>query len=137
MDRQNPPLHSAAMPRKASKPKQRPAQGARLLALRKEAGLTQLELAELVGDTQVNISFWERSDKPPRSDVLPKMAKALGVSVDDLLRNTTRHAKRSSAPAGGQVQKAFDEVRKLPRRQQKKIIETVHALVEQYKRQAS
>ena len=29
--------------------------------------------------------FWERSEKPPRSEVLPKMAEALGVSVEDLL----------------------------------------------------
>jgi hypothetical protein len=35
------------------------------------------------------------------------------------------------------VQRTFDEVRKLPRKQQRKIIETVQALVEQYKRKAS
>lgn len=71
--------YSPPMGRKLRKP--RPTQGARLLALRNAAGLSQTELARLVGETQANISFWERTDKPPRSDVLPKLAKVLGVSL--------------------------------------------------------
>src|SRR5262245_14262399 len=61
----------------------RPKQGAHLLALRKKAGLTQIELASAVGVPQATIAFWEWTDKPPRSDVLPKMAKALSVTVED------------------------------------------------------
>jgi transcriptional regulator with XRE-family HTH domain len=38
-----------------------------------------------LGVPQANIAFWERSEKPSRSEVLPKMAEALGVSVEDLL----------------------------------------------------
>jgi hypothetical protein len=37
----------------------------------------------------------------------------------------------------GEVQRTFDEVRRLPRKQQRKVIEMVQALVEQYKRKAS
>ena len=48
-------------------------------------GLEPYELAAYVGVPQANIAFWERSEKPPRSEVLPKMAEALGVSVEDLL----------------------------------------------------
>jgi transcriptional regulator with XRE-family HTH domain len=71
------------MPRKSTKT--RPPQGTRLAELRKDAGLSQYELARYVGVPQANIAFWERSEKPPRSDVLPKMAQALGVSVEELL----------------------------------------------------
>jgi hypothetical protein len=35
------------------------------------------------------------------------------------------------------VQRAFEAVRSLPRKQQRRIVETVHALVEQFKRKAS
>ena len=55
----------------------------RLAALRKDAGLSQYELARYVGVPQANIAFWERSEKPLRSDVLSKMAQALGVTLED------------------------------------------------------
>ena len=129
------------MPRKSRKPTPRPQQGARLRALRKAAKLSQAELAALVGEQQPAISFWERSDKPPRSDVLAKMAKALGVTIEDILGE---HAAAPSPPPladlpgpAGQVQKAFEEVRKLPRRQQQKVVEFVFAFVNEYKRKAS
>ena len=130
------------MPRHPQKPRpQRPAQGARLLALRKAAKLSQEELARLVGETQGNISFWERTDKPPRSDVLPKLARVLRVSVEELLGEKADEAEtlpEADLPGPhGQVQRAFDEVRKLPRRQQLKIAEFVTAFVNEYRRKAS
>jgi transcriptional regulator with XRE-family HTH domain len=103
------------------------------LALRKAAGLTQTELAEFLGVPQPNIAFWEWSEKPPRSDLLPKMAKALDVRVEDLLvtDGNVRLAKRPGPV--GEVQRAFEEVRKLPRSQQRRIVETVEALVQQFR----
>jgi transcriptional regulator with XRE-family HTH domain len=64
------------MPRSLTKP--RPPQGAHLAALRQAAGLSQSALATRVGESQQNIAFWEQSDKPPRSDVLPRLARVLG-----------------------------------------------------------
>jgi transcriptional regulator with XRE-family HTH domain len=121
------------MPQKS--PKVRPAHGTRLADLRRAAGLTQVELAKLVSETQQNITFWEHSDKPPRSDVLPKLAKVLGVSVEQLL-GISPLADRRPGPVG-KTQKAFEEVARLPRSQQDKIVEIVEALVNQFKRKAS
>ena len=122
------------MGRPLSKP--RPRQGARLVQLRRAAGFSQAELAKLVGESQANIAFWERSAKPPRSDVLPKLAKVLRVRVEDLL--TDEHAALPQHPGPvGQIQRIFEEVRKLPRRQQLKVVEVVAALVDQYRRKAS
>ena len=118
--------------------KARPPQGALLLRLRKSAGLTQMELGEFLGVPHSNIVFWEWSDKPPRSDLLPKLAQALNVSVQDLLfdiKNKSALAKRSGPV--GEVQRVFEEVRCLPRHQQRRLIETVSALLNEYKRKAS
>src|SRR6266545_7177871 len=113
------------VPRKLSKP--RPRQGARLAALRRAAGLTQAELADLVGDVQPNIAYWEASEKPPRSDIL---AKLLGVSVEDLLSaDLLPEPKRGPV---GRMQKVFADVSRLPRRQQDKVVEFVEAFVSQY-----
>lgn len=125
-------------PHMARKPprKPRPAQGAHLAALRLRAGLSQAELGRLVGEKQPIIAFWEQSSKPPRSDVLPKLARVLGVSVESLLSPaapTPPLLPRGGGPVG-KVRKLFDEVSKLPRRQQDKIIEFLAPIVEEFKR---
>ncbi len=128
--------YTGPVPRKAKAAKgPRPKQGARLLALRKAAGLTQIELARHLDVPHANIAFWEWSDKPPRSELLPAMAKALGTHVEDLLvLNGSR--QRSRPGPVGELQRTFDDVRRLPRKQQRKIIETVRALVNEYARKA-
>jgi len=126
-------LYIGGMPRKLSR--QRPKQGVRLMELRKAANLTQTELAELIGETQTNIAYWEQSDKPPRSDVLPKLADVLGVRVDALLV-VDRPPMRRGGPVG-KVRRIFEEVSKLPRRHQNKVIEFVSAFVNEHKRSAS
>ena len=113
---ENRPYTPAVMPRKSTKT--RPPQGMRLAELRKAAGLSQYELARYVGVPQPNIAFWEQSEKPPRSDVLPKMAEALGVTVENLLivdspSAKARAAKGNGRPAG-KVREVFDRVSKLP-----------------------
>lgn len=124
--------YTRAMSRKLQR--QRPKQGARLAALRRGAGLTQTELAQLVGELQQNIAYWEQSERPPRSDVLPKLAKVLGVKIEQILEGELPKTRRAGPV--GKAQKIFEEVSTLPRRQQERIIETVSALVEQYKRRA-
>jgi DNA-binding XRE family transcriptional regulator len=69
--------YNQPMARKLTTP--RPKLGAHLMSLRINAGLNQEELAQKVGVLQQTIAFWEQSDKPPRSEVLPKLAEALGV----------------------------------------------------------
>jgi len=122
------------MARKLTKP--RPRQGAHLAKLRREAGLSQAELGRLVGETQQNIAFWEQSDKPPRSDVLPKMAKVLGVTVEQILDAQKPASHRRRGGPVGKAQQIFEEVSKLPRRQQEKIVDVVAAMVDQYRRKA-
>ena len=107
---------------------------ARLAALRRDAGLTQAELATAVGEPQQNIALWEQSDKPPRSDVIPKLAEALGVAVEDLFAHKSTPARRAGPV--GKVRRLFDDVSRLPRRQQDKIVEFLTPIVEQFKKTA-
>lgn len=118
---------------KRRKERERPAQGRRLVELRKAAGLSQYELAEMIDEPQPNIAYWELSDKPARSDVLHKLADALGVSIPELLSvNGRTVAVSKSARPAGKVRKVFEEVSRLPRRQQEHIVRVVSALVMQY-----
>lgn len=121
--------YTPGMPRQLAKP--RPKQAARLVTLRKAAGLSQAELAELTGLSSKSIAYWETSSTPPRSDVLPKLAKALGVRVEDLLAASAPPARRPG-PAG-KLQKVFEQALKLPRREQDLVAKFVQTLLDQRK----
>ena len=108
----------------------KPDNGTRLKAFRQAASLSQRDLASLIGETNTNIAYWERSGKVPCSDVLAPMAKALGVSVEEILGEP--RPSRAISP-GGKVLRTFDEVSKLPHRQQEHIMKVVDALVFQAK----
>jgi len=108
--------------------------GVNLRVLREAAGISQRELARQIGEQQSNVRYWETSGNLPRSNVLIPMAKALGVTVEELLGEAK--VRRAPAP-GGKVRQVFEAVTKLPRRQQQKIVEVVEALVSQHSDKAA
>lgn len=74
--------------------------GATISALRKEKGLTQLELARQMGVTDKAVSKWERNLSFPDVASLPKLAEVLGTSVDELLEVKTAAQEE---PAGSRA----------------------------------
>lgn len=57
----------------------------RIRERRKEKGLTQTQLAELVNVDQTAISQWERGITQPRMKKCLKLAAVLGCTLNDLL----------------------------------------------------
>lgn len=60
----------------------------RLKKLRKDTGLTQVDVASNLGISQQAYASWERGIKKPTQENLVKLSKILYVSVDYLLGNT-------------------------------------------------
>ena len=60
--------------------------GAMIAELRKQRGMTQLELAEQMGVTDKAVSKWERELSCPDIGSIPKLAEILGVSVEELMQ---------------------------------------------------
>ena len=58
--------------------------GVNIRKLRKEHGLTQMQLAEKMGLGATAIVNYESGYSAPPANKLPKLAKALGVSLDRL-----------------------------------------------------
>jgi transcriptional regulator with XRE-family HTH domain len=56
-----------------------------LKTLREKAGLSQAALAEQSGLSLRNIQNWEQGRRVPRMQVLPQLARAMGVSVNALV----------------------------------------------------
>lgn len=60
--------------------------GTMISELRKQHGMTQLELAEKMGVTDKAVSKWERDLSCPDINSLPTLAEVLGVSVEELMQ---------------------------------------------------
>lgn len=59
--------------------------GEKIRTVRKDAGLTQTQLAELMGTTQQAVYLYERGENSPKIDTVAKIAEALKVPVEYLL----------------------------------------------------
>ena len=68
--------------------------GMMIAELRKQKGMTQLELAEKMGVTDKAVSKWERDLSCPDINSLPTLAETLGVSVEELMQTK----KEAEAP---------------------------------------
>lgn len=101
--------------------------GARLAALRRATGYTQIELAEALGATQRMISYYEGQPDPPPSTLLPKLAKTLGVSVDELLGIKAIKANRKP---DSRLARRLQQVNKLPPAAKRQVIQLIDAFIE-------
>ena len=101
-------------------------QGNHLRKLRIKSGLSLRELARQIDEQHSNVNFWETTDTLPRSNVLLPMAKALGVTVEELLGEPK---PRKQAAPGGKLGLVVDRISRMPRRRQQRIIETVETLL--------
>ena len=59
--------------------------GSMIASLRKQRGMTQLDLAVKMGVTDKAVSKWERDLLCPDISLLPRLAELFGVSVDELM----------------------------------------------------
>ena len=64
--------------------------GTMIAELRKQHGMTQLELAEKMGVTDKAVSKWERDLACPDVNTIPKLAELLDVSLEELMTATPK-----------------------------------------------
>ena len=72
--------------------------GEMISALRKEKGLTQKELADMLNITDKAVSKWERDVACPDTMTIPRLAEILGVSVEELMnvKSTPRTSRKGA-----------------------------------------
>lgn len=71
-----------------------------LKRIRKERGLTQGELSELTGIDRISITRYETGKITPGGKALRKLARVLGVSLDELLGREADHAEAEEDRGG-------------------------------------
>jgi transcriptional regulator with XRE-family HTH domain len=97
-------------------------------------GLSQMQLAEKLGITQSTYAGWERRTTALKPEYISKIALALSVSVDYLLGHENGGHRK-----GGPVGKArcvFEEVSRLPRHKQQRILGIVEDLLAAHRMQS-
>jgi transcriptional regulator with XRE-family HTH domain len=101
--------------------------GQRLARLRKERGITQVDLAKKIGLIQSLISAYEHDRLRLAAEMAVRFALALGISTDELL-----HPK-SAAPAGKtpsrKVRRRMKQIESLPPRQQAFVLTTLDVIL--------
>jgi transcriptional regulator with XRE-family HTH domain len=97
--------------------------GERMSQVRKDQGMTQVELAEAVRLSQQLIAEYEAGKKNIPVWRLVNLAEALGIAPEVLLSESDgKTLKRGPAP---KVQKQIEKISTLPREQQKSILQVL------------
>lgn len=106
--------------------------GARVAQLRKERGVTQVEVASLLGVSQPVVSAYERGAVPLRAEQVALLAQRLRVSADVLLglKGTAAPAAAGPSTADARLARRLREARALPRRDKEALLRTLDAFLE-------
>ena len=118
----------STMPRKSSPSSEF---GQRLLDARRARGLTQIQLAQLIGSSQRALSSYETvADFPPPA-VIVKLAKVLKVSTDELfgIQKPTISLQAKQDPETKRLWKQFQQIKALPEKDRRAVIRLINFLV--------
>lgn len=69
---------------------------AKLVSLRKQKGITQMELAEKLNVSRQAISRWEVGLAVPTTDNLKVLSELYGVSIDNLLNDAAENVSKQN-----------------------------------------
>lgn len=101
--------------------------GKRLCSLREAAGLSQRAVAKEMEISQPSYANWESHNVALKPEQLTKLAKVLGVGVEELLEDMPSRLRQSGPP--GKARRLFEQVSKLPRNQQQRIAGVVEDML--------
>jgi transcriptional regulator with XRE-family HTH domain len=100
-----------------------------MAAFRVAKGLSQRELGEKLGMTRDRVVYYEREARNPSLEVVQKVADFFSVTVGELLKDTTKTARKPGPPS--HFTQLAERLDRLPRSQQK----TVATMLEGYLKQ--
>ena len=103
--------------------------GQRLARVRKEKGITQVELAERTGLIQVIVSDYERGKLRLPAEMAVRFAEALGVTTDELLRPARKALAPASKKPSLKLVRRMEQIEALPTYQQRALLTTIDTFI--------
>lgn len=104
--------------------------GRRVRSIRESQGTTQVELARALGIPQSNVSEMERGVRGLTVHQLYKLAKALKVSADEILRGSNG-SHETKPPTSLKLLRRLQRIEKLPEARQRVVLKFIDALIDQ------
>ncbi len=119
----------------AGRPATKPAPpfGRKLAEIRKDLGMTQPQLADLLGVTLEMVDYYERRARNPSAETIQKVAAALRVPASSFLDDGAGREKKRPGPAS-QFEARLNEARKLPRKKQEILLRMIDTFLEAERR---
>jgi transcriptional regulator with XRE-family HTH domain len=102
--------------------------GARIAQLRKEQGITQIQLAEWLGVSQQTVNAYEVGRRRIQVSALPTLARFLGVSLEELIGAEAKPAKRGPTP---KLQRQMERIQQLPKPKQRFVMQMLDTVLQQ------
>ena len=107
--------------------------GARIAQLRKERGLTQVQLAQLLDLTQQMVASYEVGRRRVPVSLLPAIADALTISIEELIGRPPARAAARRGPAP-KLQQQIERIGQLPKAKQRFVMQMLETVLAQASR---
>lgn len=106
--------------------------GSRITAHRKEQGITQMQLAEILGVSQQAMNSFEKGRRRLPVSALPPIARALDVSLEQLIGDGehTPKAPKKRGPAP-KLEQQLKRVGALPKAKQRAVMQVLDSMLAQ------
>lgn len=105
--------------------------GERLARLRKEHGITQGQMAELLGVSQPIVSDYERGELRLHGELLVDLARILRVTTDEILG--LQPSKKTELPKDRRILRRLQDIDKLSKRDREALVRTLDAYLSKAK----
>lgn len=102
--------------------------GARIARLRKDQGITQVQLAEQLGVSQQTITAYESGNRRVPISHLPRLAALLGESIEELIGAPAKPNKRGPTP---KLLQQLERITALPKAQQRFVMQMLDTVLQQ------
>jgi transcriptional regulator with XRE-family HTH domain len=102
--------------------------GARIAELRKGADMTQQQFADLLGISQQQVASYEVGRRRVPVSALPAIARALAVSIEELIGEPVKPGKRGPTP---KLQQQVERIAQLPKTQQRFVMQVIDSVLAQ------
>ena len=106
-----------------------PVFGQKLAALRKQRGLTQAELAEMLGVRQQTVTTYERRTENPSLELIQRLAMFFQVHPSELVDDATVPEPKRKTGKKSALDEAIEHARKLPSQKQRIVASLIEAYV--------
>lgn len=107
--------------------------GARIAELRRERGLTQTQLAQTLELTQQMVASYEVGRRRVPVSLLPAIADALAISVEQLIGRPPARAAAKRGPAP-KLHRQIERIGQLPKAKQRFVMEMLETVLAQASR---